>query len=255
MRDLPLKPAQHRTVVGDIVEQMKDLILEGTFRPGERLPSEKDLAVRFGVSRPALREALRTLNGLGLVTQTREGAVVSTRDERFFAEPLSWLLLLNRVTVRELFEARKVLEVQIVGLAAHRATERDLQRIADEQERLRRSRTPEEFTESNFAFHLAIAKACHNRVLYHMLQAIRHLLSRAEAVGGAWPAVVAASITSHDALLDAIRRRDAVGAQEEMLIHLREVQDQMLLHDQESLDRELEGKPGAAEPGEPEAHH
>src|SRR5690554_3440569 len=146
MRDLPLKPAQHRTVVGDIVEQMKDLILEGTFRPGERLPSEKDLAVRFGVSRPALREALRTLNGLGLVTQTREGAVVSTRDERFFAEPLSWLLLLNRVTVRELFEARKVLEVQIVGLAAHRATERDLQRIADEQERLRRSRTPEEFT-------------------------------------------------------------------------------------------------------------
>jgi len=211
-----------QVMVGDeIVRQLKVLILNGNLKPGQRLPSELALARRLGVSRPSVREALKALEAMGLIERTREGTFVRMDENKLLLEPFSYMVTLEKITLDELFETRRALEAELAGLAAERAQEEDVEQIQRELDRMRtHAGEAQVFVASNVGFHMAIARAARNRVLYQMLRAVRSMVVQTQMQGAPLEAVVRQSIRDHEEVLDAIRRRDRSGAVQAMIRHL-----------------------------------
>ena len=176
---------RQRRLSDDIVEQLEGMILEGTLKSGERLPAERALAERFGVSRPSLREAIQKLAAKGLLVSRQGGGnyVVDSLGSTF-SDPLLHLLESNPEAQRDLLEFRQTLEASCAYYAALRATEVDRERLtaafeawqdcyarADEVSRV-------EEGAADARFHLAIAEASHNAVLLHTIRGLFDLLKR-----------------------------------------------------------------------------
>ena len=176
---------RHRRLSDDIVEQLEGMILEGTLKSGERLPAERALAERFGVSRPSLREAIQKLAAKGLLVSRQGGGnyVVDSLGSTF-SDPLLHLLESNPEAQRDLLEFRQTLEASCAYYAALRATEVDRERLTAAFEALQDcyaradevSRVEEGAADARF--HLAIAEASHNAVLLHTIRGLFDLLKR-----------------------------------------------------------------------------
>lgn len=181
---MELKKVRQRRLADDIVAQLEAMILEGTFRIGERLPAERALAEQFGVSRPSLREAIQKLVAKGLlVSRHGGGTFVAETLGSTFSDPLLQLLENNEEAQRDLLEFRHTLEGSCAYYAALRATELDRQRLREAFEALQAcydrdsaSRAEEGAADANF--HLAIAEASHNAVLLHTMRGLFDLLKR-----------------------------------------------------------------------------
>jgi len=178
-------PLQQRRLSDDIVERIETLILEGTLKPGEKLPAERALAEEFGVSRPSLREALQKLAARGLlVSRQGGGTFISAEIGSSFRDPLLALLENNPEAQRDLLEFRHTLEGSCAYYAAQRATPVDHQRLREAFENLQRcyaAPVPGGGAEEGLAdarFHLAIAEASHNAVLLHTIKGLFDLLKR-----------------------------------------------------------------------------
>ncbi len=160
-----LKPIETQRASEAIFEQIRGLIIDGKIRPGDRLPSERDMMKTFGRSRPTIREALRMLENAGLIriTPGSGGAVVQTLTTASIEQPLADMLALNRITKNELLEYRRLNDVTFAGWAAERRTEEDLKAIEANLETMSRSLDNlEKFIESDIEFHRLIAAAGKN---------------------------------------------------------------------------------------------
>lgn len=176
---------RQRRLSDDIVEQLEGMILEGTLKSGERLPAERALAERFGVSRPSLCEAIQKLAAKGLLVSRQGGGnyVVDSLGSTF-SDPLLHLLESNPEAQRDLLEFRQTLEASCAYYAALRATEVDRERLTAAFEALQDcyaradevSRVEEGAADARF--HLAIAEASHNAVLLHTIRGLFDLLKR-----------------------------------------------------------------------------
>ncbi|MBA1268400.1 FCD domain-containing protein [Pseudomonas carnis] len=176
---------RQRRLSDDIVEQLEGMTLEGTLKSGERLPAERALAERFGVSRPSLREAIQKLAAKGLLVSRQGGGnyVVDSLGSTF-SDPLLHLLESNPEAQRDLLEFRQTLEASCAYYAALRATEVDRERLTAAFEALQDcyaradevSRVEEGAADARF--HLAIAEASHNAVLLHTIRGLFDLLKR-----------------------------------------------------------------------------
>src|SRR5262245_44934190 len=135
----PFHSVPGNSVVEEIIEQIKDLIHSERYAPSARLPSERDLAKQLKVSRPSVREALRTLTLMGVVdTRHGSGTQIAASSARVLKTPFEFLLSLDRPSMEELLEARELLEVFLAGRAAERRTQEDLgaiQRALDDMRR------------------------------------------------------------------------------------------------------------------------
>ncbi|MDW7711740.1 MAG: FCD domain-containing protein [Deferrisomatales bacterium] len=165
-----------------IVRQLESLILEGTLKPGERLPPERDLAHRLEVSRPSLREALQKLETLGLV-ETRQGGgtYVGAVLAPTLTDPLVHLFQRHPETVYDLLEFRQALEGIAAYYAAIRATDADrriLERRFGAMEEAHRRADPVAEAGADAALHLSVAEAAHNVVLLHIMRGLFDLLRR-----------------------------------------------------------------------------
>lgn len=230
-------PLQQRRLSDDIVERVETLILEGSLRPGERLPAERALAEQFGVSRPSVREALQKLIARGLLLSRHGGGTfVSDVLGSSFRDPMIELLERSPEAQRDLIEFRHTLEGSCAYYAALRATEPDLERLTAAFERVqacylrkgRVSRAEEGAADAHF--HLAIAEASHNAVLLHTIRSLFELLERniVTNIGGMLPAgseVREALLDQHRALYHAIMERRAEDARQLVYAHLDYVQD------------------------------
>ena len=169
-------PLQQRRLSDDIIARIETLILEGSFRAGERLPAERALAEEFGVSRPSLREAIQKLVARGLlISRHGGGTFVSESLGSSFRDPMIELLEHNPEAQRDLIEFRHTLEGSCAYYAAQRATEPDRQRLSeafaalqDCYERGGKVTRAEEGA-ADARVHLAIAEASHNAVLLHTM--------------------------------------------------------------------------------------
>ncbi|MDB6051113.1 MAG: pdhR [Pseudomonas sp.] len=176
---------RQRRLSDDIVEQLEGMILEGTLQSGERLPAERALAEKFGVSRPSLREAIQKLTAKGLLVSRQGGGnyVVENLGSTF-SDPLLHLLESNADAQRDLLEFRQTLEASCAYYAAQRATDLDRERLRTAFDLLQNcySRVGEvsraEEGEADASFHLAIAEASHNAVLLHTIRGLFDLLKR-----------------------------------------------------------------------------
>src|SRR5205085_11974073 len=134
---MDLAPIKSTRIYEEIVRQIKTMIAEGRLKSGDQLPPERDLAEKFLVSRTSVREALRVLESVGLIEiRPGEGTFVREVSVDALVEPLALVLLSQREMIGELFEARRLLEPTIAGLAARRAAREEVQemeRLLDEQ--------------------------------------------------------------------------------------------------------------------------
>ena len=127
-----MKPNTRTSVSDGIVEQVVDLISRDVLKPGDRLPSERELCKRLGVGRSSLREALRSLAVMGIIDgRVGDGTFVSNSNKRYLEKTLQWGLLLDRKRVQDLIETRLMLESQTAFLAAQRVTPENIKTIEE----------------------------------------------------------------------------------------------------------------------------
>ena len=220
-----IQPVRRQRLHQQVAESLRQLIAEGRLRPGDALPPERDLAVRFGVSRVTVREALRELQLLGLV-ETRQGGgnYVAELSLENVLGPLSLVIQHHGSLRTELMDARAVFEPAIASLAASQATAQDLADLeailARQSERVGRG---EPAVEEDSEFHLALARATGNRVVVHVVQTINDLLleSRLRSLQAADRP--RRSLEGHRRIVAALRRRDPEAARDAMLGHLQEI--------------------------------
>ena len=207
----------------DAVLVMTDLITSGQLPSGTMLPPEAELSRQLGISRPTVREALRTLEARGLIL-SRHGVGAMVIDQTSQVAASSILLMLKRKGVgpEDMLEVRLMLECHAASLSAQRATDDDVADIAASVEAMRAQPRPTaDNVRLDFAFHLAIAQASHNLVLVTLVDAIRDLLYDTIAATHASNPIIGIRLDAHGAVLDAIRRRDAEGAARAMAEHLK----------------------------------
>jgi GntR family transcriptional regulator, transcriptional repressor for pyruvate dehydrogenase complex len=217
-----LGPIKSTRIYEEIVRQVKQLISEGRFKSGDRLPPERELAEKFVVSRTSVREALRALESLGLIDiRPGEGTFVREVSIDALIGPLALLMTSQREAIGELFEARRVLEPAIAALAASRATPdevQEMERILEDQAReIAEGRTG---LAQDAAFHAAIGTAAHNRAITRLVHAIMDLLTQSREESINTPGRPTRSHQDHWRIVQAIARRNSAAARQAMLDHL-----------------------------------
>ena len=217
-----------------VVEHVRRLIERGAMRPGDRLPSERDLAGELGVSRPSVRSGLEALEAMGVVVSRRgAGTFIADGPPDLGVEPLSLLASLHRFTPSEMFEARLVLETGVAGLAAEHAEGEPLAAMAEEVTEMFASlEDPTAFLRHDVRFHRAIAAGCGNRVLAALMEMVsaQFYELRRETVLGARD--LRESAEMHRRIFRAIRARDAGAARIAMAEHLQKAQHAQTLEAQ-----------------------
>jgi GntR family transcriptional regulator, transcriptional repressor for pyruvate dehydrogenase complex len=208
-----------------IVEQIRALIRGNRLRPGDRLPSERELCERLGVSRVTVREALRVLEAGGLVeirVGARGGAFVTTPSSDRLGEGLADLINLAPVTGAEVTEARQVFELGIIPIVVERATDEDIEElramIRAHQEALRRS----EYTMAMSAqFHIRVGACTHNAAIEMLVHSFHGplLMSLREAATAA-PLMGQRGSAEHRDFVEAVAERDAEKATAIMSRHI-----------------------------------
>ena len=173
-------PIETEKISQSIVQQIELLILRGILRPAERLPSERDLAERFGVSRPSVREAIADLQTRGLLTsKPNAGIFVAEVLGSAFSPALIELFSTHQEAVFDSLTFRRDLEGLAAERAARHASNTDLQVISavfDRMEAAHQKRDPAEESDLDAKFHLAIIEASHNVILLHMMRSMYDLL-------------------------------------------------------------------------------
>jgi GntR family transcriptional repressor for pyruvate dehydrogenase complex len=161
-----------------IVCHLEKLILEGALRPGEKLAGERELALRFDVSRPSLRDAIEKLSGRGLLRVTRNGTYVAEFLTPMM-QPLASLLTDNPRAAADYFHFRQGVEAQAARMAARNATSVDKQAIRQrikEMRDLQKDGDPDREAQADVDFHMTIYEAGHNIVMLHVMRALGELL-------------------------------------------------------------------------------
>lgn len=211
-----------------IVQQVEDSILQGRLKPGDQLPAERDLAQRFGVSRTAVREAVKTLCEKGLVeSYSGRGTFVTKPSSQSVWQSLELILRINQQEgLAHLADLRQILEPEIAALAAPRIEEQLLTTMRETVAAMDRSlHEPEAYIEADLDFHLALAEAAGNPLVLSLLDSIVGLLREQrsrifKADGGPERGQF-----HHKRILAAIEARDPDAARNAMRAHLQQVRE------------------------------
>lgn len=234
-----------------LTRRLEELILDGTLKPGRKIPSERQLAERLGVSRNILREALKTLRGRGLI-ETRHGhgsvvaGLVPQPDQQ---SPFTLLYREHSRVLYDLLDVREILEGRAAFLAAERATEADLHRITHAFQML--EKTPphdpdlEEAARRDHTFHQAIYEASNNPVLVHTLESLLQPLRQSVLASVKNLYHRAASKKQidrhHRQIYNAIVNRQPDLAQKAATAHIRDIRSRLqeIEKEEQRLDRSI----------------
>jgi GntR family transcriptional repressor for pyruvate dehydrogenase complex len=207
-----------------IVDQIRALLLDGGLREGDRLPSERELAERFAVSRVTVRDALRALEAMGLVeirVGARGGAFVTVPSGSVMGQTMSDMLMMQALSSEDIVEARLVVELGTVTLACTRATKEDLEQLRDLSNRAYAALSDGTYTrELSWEFHALLAQAAHNGALEGLTQSFRSSLSMHPIRTREGKSAHARTVKEHEVILDALVQRDGASARVEMAHHL-----------------------------------
>lgn len=222
-----ITPIKKTRVAEEVADRIRVLMLDGTFPPGEPLPSERHLAERFGVSRGSIRDALRTLETIGLL-ETRHGQGTFPHElsvDRLVA-PLASVMAYRSDLQDELLDVRRMFEPAVARAAALRATEEDLadlQRILETQRQ--KLKAGQSAIAEDTAFHAILARATRNRVVMSIMATLNDLLVESRTQSLRQKGRPARSIDGHEAVVAALRRRDVEGASQAMYNHIDQIAD------------------------------
>lgn len=227
---MPLRPIKKFRVYEEVIDQIREMINNGNFSSGSRLPTERDLASAFGVGRPAVREALKILDAVGLL-EIRPGSGIYVREQQGMAEKqsMAFSLLVGKNDILSLLELRMVLEVGAARLAAERAAGADVNYLKEAYQRLETQVEKGKTAASeDYLFHYGVALATHNQAIIQVFSAItdlyRQALIQSRSQSLQIPGRPRAILKEHERILNAICSRSPDQAAHYMQVHLGNVE-------------------------------
>jgi GntR family transcriptional repressor for pyruvate dehydrogenase complex len=220
------QPIERRNTYELVAESLLALISERHLKPGDTLPTERELMQHYGVGRSSVREALRMLESRGLISAGGSGAFAVADFRNPLNDSLSLLLAVEEGSLRELFEVRRIVEGEAVALATERGEDVHLDRMRAATELMREGlANRDEYIEADVAFHLTIAEATQNRMILHLMHAIRDQLERALGSIYKIPGSPERSIEDHGLIIEAMEAGKPDEARERMREHLGRVEE------------------------------
>ena len=207
-----------------IIQQIKDLISSGVLKPGDRLPSERDLVERFGVGRGHIREAIKKLEFYGILkTLPQSGTIVASLGVKALEGLISNVLNLEKEDFESLMETRGLLEVHAARLAAMRASDVEIEDIAKAHNEFRRQVENENpGLEEDLLFHLKIAEYSKNSVLRSLISLITpDTITLSRDLNTCRNGRFLFALKEHESVLKGIQRREPERAAEAMAEHMR----------------------------------
>ncbi|MEO1294042.1 MAG: FadR/GntR family transcriptional regulator [Pseudomonadota bacterium] len=232
---VPFKKIDALKVADAVVEQIETLIVQGVLRPGERLPSERDLAETMDVSRPTVRDALKALEDRGLVTiRPGGGAFIAELIGTAFAEALIDLFASREDAVFDYLEFRRDVEGIAAARAARLATDADrevIRQVFARMEEAHAKRNPTEEASIDAVFHMTIVEAAHNVVMMHTMRSLYELLRRGVFYNRSYlynqRETRERLLDQHRAICEAVLASDPAAAKAAVETHLDYIGDQM----------------------------
>ena len=218
-------PIQRESVAELVVRRILDMVKAGVLKAGDALPPERDLAVSLSVSRPSVREALRGLTVLGVVkTRQGGGAYISDLGPDALLGPIQFYLSLEDMNIRELYDARSLIESDVARRAAVNISDDDLQRLEILLSRQHDTiGDPIAFRKSDFEFHEIIWIGSGNAFLKRIGESLNVLGLEFRKRASERPGVLERSLQDHRRLLDALKARDAAAAAAAAESHMQNV--------------------------------
>jgi len=211
-----------------IVQQIEESILKGALKPGDQLPAERDFARQFGVSRTAVREAVKALREKGLVeAYPGRGTFVTSGTPPSVRQSLGRMMRADQPEgTAQLVEVREILEPEIAGLAASRADEEAIATMREAVEVMDNAKDdPEGFIEADLDFHLALAEAAANPLILSLIDSIVAVLRDQRMTIFKVDGGPERGQYHHKRILEAIEHRDPRGARDAMRAHLKQVRE------------------------------
>lgn len=212
-------------LVHELSSYLTDAIINGELKPGDKLPSDRNLSASYGVGRSAIREALKVLSALGLINiLPGQGTFIASENTDFFLVPLSWTMFVGQNNTNHLLEMRSTLELETAALAAKRADESSLIELTEKYETMQRAYQDADFQaflDADLDFHLAIARCSGNPIFYSLLQTSRKLLTHISKTGMISMEHLREIAKEHQDIYTAIISGDEEVAKEKMNIHLK----------------------------------
>ena len=219
---MDFKPVKSSRLYEEVIDQIKELIIDGQINPGDKFPPERKLAAKFGISRGVLREAFRVLESRGLIRSKRGGGryLRDYHNQNIYSSSNKFINL-EKDALLDVAEARKLIETQIVQRAIEEGTEKDIKNIRDILYTMDEA-DEKEYRESNLdlEFHMAIARATHNFALQDLLEAQIQLLIDLEQKSFLDPDNWKSLCDEHRKIFSAINDRDKERAKKVMNSHI-----------------------------------
>jgi GntR family transcriptional repressor for pyruvate dehydrogenase complex len=220
------QPVERAKLFEGIVDQIRERIVRGELQAGDRLPPERELAVAFGASRTAVREALKTLAQMGLVEMAQgRGTVVTDNTSHAMRSSISLMMRVGRMqSPTYLVELREIIEPEIAALAAERADAGQIAALREAVERMDRALSHSDvYIAADNSFHRTLALATRNPMILSLVDSIVDLLAEQRKLIFSIPGGSARGQVNHKALLAAVERRDVEAARAAMRAHLAQV--------------------------------
>lgn len=224
-------PIKNTKVYEQVIIQIKDMIARGILRKGDKLPSERELVDKLGVSRTSIREALRALEIIGLVESRQgEGNFIRDNFENSLFEPLSVMFMLQKSSTLEIHQVRVMIETETASLAAKNINDKDIKVLQGFIDKLKNSKDELERSISDKNFHYKIAECSGNFLINNILRSVSSLMDA--FIVNARMVIVNESkarellVEQHEDILQALIDRDSEGAVKAMRKHL----DLSLIH-------------------------
>jgi len=207
-----------------VVDQLLDSIIAWDLKPGDRLPSERELAEQFGVSRTVIREAARSLAARGIIeVRSGSGLTVAAADSAALKAPMNFYLRSGEIPYERIHEVRCAIEIAVVGTAAQRATDEEIDRLEHEQRRFREaveSGDLETCAALDVDFHRNLAEFTHNSLFVVILDSIGDVLLEIRRQTMGMRGRPRKATRQHERIVRALRVHDADAARQAMQEHL-----------------------------------
>lgn len=214
-------------VTDDAIEKIKEMIVSGALRPGDRLPKESELAAELGLSRNSLREAVRALSLIRILdVRQGDGTYVTSLDPQLLLEAMSFVVDFHRDdTVLEFLAVRRILEPAATAMAAARIEDAELDALAAQLDALGPDPSVEELVACDLEFHRRIVRSAGNSVLCSLLDGLSGPTTRARVWRGLTQEdAVSRTLHEHRAILAALRDRDGEAARSWATVHIASVE-------------------------------
>lgn len=209
---LDIKAVKKVTVTEQIMEQIASIITSGQLKPGDQLPNERDLAEQFQVTRGRVREALRALSLVGLLTiKAGEGSFVNEQQAPLTPETITWMFYSEINNLDEVYAARKLIESEVYLTAASKATQAEqdhLVQILDALVQAKNQQNPAEFLDLLDQFDIYMGEICGNRIYAKLMQTVVHLRRETSLKLLKVPGAIESSMEIRLALMHAIQSKD-----------------------------------------------